>query len=116
MAVRALGGQVAVASQAAGRAAGLLASQASSGVVVMCGSRSRFATAAPAHPKRHMVLRPFGVMPSSGDADDLLVPGHPALCRPEPGFIRLAGQGLALPGPPAVTGIRPYPRGPPVLG
>ena len=116
MAVLALGGRIAVASQAADRAAGLVASQASGGVVVMCGSRSRFGTAAPAHPKRRLVVRPVGVMPSSGDADDLLAPDHRALCRPEPDFIRLAGQGLALPGPPAVTGVRPYPRGPPVPG
>ncbi len=116
MAILALGGQVAMASEAADRAAGLLATQAWNNGIVLCGSRSRSDTAAPAHPKRRVAVQGVGVMPSSGDADDLLAPGHPALFRPEPGFIHLAGRGHGSPSPQAATGTRPYPRGPPVLG
>lgn len=115
-AVLALGGQVAVGSEAVDRAAGLLAARASSGVVVLCGRRPRPDALAPAQPKRRMTVHPVGVMPSSGDAGDLLAPDLPAPFRPQPGVIRLAGRGPGLRGPPAVIGVRPYPRGPPVPG
>ncbi len=107
LAVLALGGQVGVAS--------LAADQGADGPV-LCGTQHRLGTVAPAHPRRLAVVHPVGVMPSSGDAHDLLAPDPPALPGPEPSPVRLAEGRQGLRGPPAGIGVLPYPRGPPILG
>lgn len=115
MAVVALGGQIATASELTSRIASALVDQGDGAPVVMCGTGHRMTAVRQTPPVRPQPVHLVWVTSSASDAADLLASDQPTLPRPDRVFVRLAGARQGLRGPPDADGVRPYPRGPPIL-